>query len=271
MKFLFKKILKLFMPLIFICLVIFYAFEIEPNLLITTEIEINISNNPTKSVKIVAFSDTHYTADTGLAELNRLVDKINEENADIVVFLGDLIDDQENSPIKTNLITEAFKSIKANYAKYSIMGNHDYGGYAEQIYKEIMFDSGFNLLINTDSYIDDLNLKFVGIDDYFFGKPDTNMMKMYLEKENIILLTHAGDIVDRCLGTYDLALSGHSHGGQINIPFIRDFVTPDGAEKYVKGYYEEQKIYATSGIGTTKIDARLFNFPEIVAITLNYS
>lgn len=271
MKFLFKKIMKLLMPLIVIGLVVFYAFEVEPKLLITTEIEINISQNPTKSTKIIAFSDTHYTADTGLEELNRLVEKINQENADIVVFLGDLIDDQENSPIKTNLVTEAFKNIDAKYAKYAIMGNHDYGGAAEKIYKEIMFESGFNLLINSDSYIDDLDLKFVGIDDYFFGKPDTNMMNMYLQKENIILLTHAGDIVDRCLETYDLALSGHSHGGQINIPIIRDFVTPDGAEKYVKGYYEEEKIYATSGIGTTKIGARLFNFPEIVAITLNYS
>ena len=68
-------------------------------------------------------------------------------------------------------------------------------------------------------------------------------------------------------------MAGHSHGGQINFPFISDLVLTEGGEKYVKGVYalnESDKLFVTSGIGTTKIDFRLFNIPEIIELNLRY-
>lgn len=242
-------------------------FEIEPYNLINSEYDISI-NTAKNEVKIVLFSDTHYKNDD--ISPKELVKLINKQNPELVFFVGDLIDDYQNNPVDTDDIIKYFTDIDAKYGKFAIMGNHDYGGYADKIYKEIMNESGFELLINEALEIDSLNLNIIGLDDLLLGDILDDISHLKKDDMTNILLLHEGDEVDLHLENYDFAFSGHSHGGQINLPIIKDYVLPLGAEKYVQGYYENVNLITTSGIGTTKIHARLFVPPEIITINFKY-
>ena len=76
---------------------------------------------------------------------------------------------------------------------------------------------------------------------------------------------HEPDYIDDIdYSKFDLVLAGHSHNGQVRIPFIGATILPDGAKKYYKEYYklEDTKLYISSGIGTTILPIRLFNKPS---------
>lgn len=245
-----------------------YAFEIEPNRLVTKYETITLSENAENEINILVFSDTHYRAD--FFDVSKHVNEINKNDPDIVFFVGDLIDDYKNDPIDSEKIIEEYSKINAKYGKYTIMGNHDYGGYADKVYKEIMQKSGFELIINDSFYIEELNINILGMDDSLLGDEFVNIADFKMENAINILLSHEGDILPNYQEYYDFAVSGHSHGGQINLPYLKNLVLPIGAEEYIRGYYEDDRVYTTSGIGTTKIHARFLVTPEIVSINLKY-
>jgi len=88
-----------------------------------------------------------------------------------------------------------------------------------------------------------------------------------------IILSHEPDASEHFLEyNADLFLTGHSHGGQINLPFIN--YTPPLAQKYVRGMYEvdnyrQTKIYVNVGLGTSTLPMRFMATPELTVITLN--
>lgn len=264
-----KMCLFLLLIIIIIGIFLFYAFKIEPSVIIVKQLTIKANEQAENQVKIVVFSDTHYKECTTEESVKLLVDKINQENPDLVFFLGDLIDDYQNDPIDSKMIVENLKNIKVTTGKYAIMGNHDYGGGAERTYKQIMSDANFNLLINDISILETLNLNIIGLDDLIFGNPNLEMIEQ-LENENNIILVHEGDIRDEINNDFYLLFAGHSHGGQIYIKNITEKILPNGSEKYFRGYYEQEKVYVTTGIGTTFINARFLTPPEIVSINFEY-
>ncbi len=93
--------------------------------------------------------------------------------------------------------------------------------------------------------------------------------KKYLENNSVnykILLLHEPDYIDDIKDiSYDLTLAGHSHNGQVRLPFIGAIYTPKGAKKYYKEYYKVKNtdMYISNGLGTTIMNLRLFNKPSI--------
>src|SRR5699024_2934241 len=89
-----------------------------------------------------------------------------------------------------------------------------------------------------------------------------------------ILLSHAPDLADEAaLFNIHLQLSGHSHGGQIKIPFVGAIVKPPYAEKYYEGFYKigdnpPLTLYVNRGIGTTRLPFRFLSRPELTVFTL---
>ena len=253
-----------------------YAKFIEPELLTVRyeTINTNYLNENTDEIRILQFSDTHISDYFDIEDLKNAVIKINEENPDIVVFTGDLIDQYDNYQYKDEIyeIWETLGSIKAPI-KYAIYGNHDYGGGAEKVYKEIMKNSGFILLINQNSELLQYNINFIGMDDSIFGSFKPDIISGYLNKNMYnIVLSHEPDVADRFLEySIDLFLAGHSHGGQVNLPVVN--YLPLLAEKYVRGFYDfenirQTKLYVNTGLGTSKIPLRFMAEPELTVITL---
>lgn len=276
------KFFKIFFGTIFLLLLIagsciFYAFKIEPYRITTNEVYLNEKSSD--FLKVVQFSDTHIKEDFTYKDLDKVVNKINEQNPDVVVFTGDLYDNYAKYHDDDNIIKELQK-INAKHDKIAIWGNRDYGGGAIRQYESIMEQSGFTVLKNGNWYITtDTGKKilFTGLDDSMLGNvfmPDAT--KIY-ESDYDILLTHEPDIADSFLEyAYGLVLSGHSHGGQVNVPFLpainqKAVSATSFATNYVGGMYElssDTKMYVNTGIGTTHISARFGVVPEISVFTI---
>ncbi|WP_240035402.1 metallophosphoesterase [Neobacillus notoginsengisoli] len=256
----------------------FYAKEIEPVLLDIQSLDIShplIPNN-FSGIRIIQFSDTHLGFQYTLEQLEQLSKKINKLQPDIVIFNGDLMD-EPNKYRSIEKIIPILQNIKAPLGKFSVYGNHDHGGYGTEIYKKVMEDSGFLILLNESAAISikGQSLFLAGIDDAMLGKPNIERAIGHIpENAYKILLSHAPDLADEAsqYGIH-LQLSGHSHGGQIKIPFFGALVKPPFAERYHEGFYKVEgnmplTLYVNRGLGTTRLPFRFMAKPELTVFTL---
>lgn len=254
----------------------FYAFKVEPFRLKINKIELNKKQKNSETLKIVQLSDTHIKADFTVKELRKAVNKINHEKPDLIVFTGDLYDNYGTYNDDERLIAE-LQRLDATIGKYAVWGNRDYGGGSESIYENILTESGFQLLKNAQQMVtlsNDKRLLLAGLDDTMLGQPiplDTTRVR---QADYAVLLSHEPDTAMNYFDDgYDLILSGHSHGGQIKIPFIpqinkKALRVTRYADNYDAGLYEvgenkKTKLYVNTGLGTTHISARLGVVPEI--------
>lgn len=280
-----KVLIKIFVILLVIMVgTILYSRYIATSGLVTNEIVINDDNIPTSfdGLKIVHFSDLHYTRVITKERVNDIVEEINLINPDIVVFTGDLVDtDKVLTEDDKNFLIESLSNINSTYGKYAIYGNHDIANNSENII-DIYNKSDFNLLENEYDVIYSKNndkLFIGGLNSVSHELEDINKVMSYYDTNdntntyNIILL-HEPDYADNIINSYDnvnLILAGHSHGGQVRLPIIGALYTPKNGHKYVKGYYDLNgtSLYVTSGIGVSRYNFRLFNKPEINFYRLN--
>ncbi len=278
-----KKIVSFFLIIfLLITLTIIYARYGGTSGLITKEykIESSLIGEDFDGLKVVHFSDLHYLRVTNNDKLKEIVDEINLIKPDIVFFTGDLIDKDFTltDKDKDDLIN-GLSSIKAKYGKYAVLGNHDYVKNIE-IFKDIYSNSNFNLLQNSYDIIYSSNndkLFIGGVDNYSYNEADINkVMEYFNDNSDIsykIILVHEPDYIDNILTNYNvnLVLAGHSHNGQINIPYIKNFFLPYGSRKYYENYYKvnDTDLYISSGIGESSVNFRLFNKPSINFYRIN--
>ncbi|MBY7143789.1 metallophosphoesterase [Virgibacillus sp. NKC19-3] len=256
----------------------YYAREIEPALLHINENNITSNKIPASfnNFKIAQFSDTHIGFQYTLEQFEELVATINELEADLIIFTGDLVDKPHTYHWNDNL-TNALTQLNAPKGKYWIYGNHDHGGYGTEIVLDVMDQADFKLLKNSHSVIEKDNERIVlaGVDDIMLGQPDLNTTLDQVNADLFtILLAHEPDYADTTVNfPVDIQLSGHSHGGQVRFPFIGHLYTPSYAQKYVAGKYtfdhEGLSLYVNRGIGTTRLPYRFLCRPEIHVFTLN--
>lgn len=260
---------SIFFTIIILIMAVLYSIFIEPKLLVVKDYGVVIDRG--REIKVIQFTDTHLGEFYSLEQLKKAVKKINSLNPDIVVFTGDLIDNAYKYEEK-NKISEVLKEINASIGKYAIYGNHDYGGGAVRYYRTIIEKSGFKVLRNSKETINIGNKKIniFGVDDKLLGNFSVDKTMNGINKKDInLLLLHEPDLIDKFKSyPIDLALSGHSHGGQVYVPFYGPIVKNVLAEKYNKGFYEINnsrftKLYVNTGMGNTKLPFRFFNIPEI--------
>lgn len=272
-----KKILKfIFILIIILTLIVLYSRYIEPTRLTTKEITINNQNieKDFDGLKIVHFSDLHYKRIITKKRINKIIEEINLINPDIIVFTGDLIDSDSNiTEDDIKYLEETLKKINSKYGKYAVLGNHDYSIDIEKI-RQIYNNSDFNLLENSYDIIHSKNNQKLYIGGISTGEFNDNTIKELLITENIykIILLHEPDFIDKTANlNANLALSGHSHNGQINIPYIKKIFLPTGAKKYYEEYYKvnNTELYISNGIGVSRINLRLFNTPSINFYRIN--
>lgn len=254
----------------------FYANRIEPALLDTNRLEIKHPLIPKSfdGKRIIQFSDTHLGFQYNLQQLNKLITKINNLNPDLILFTGDLMD-EPNRYNKINQIVPLLKQLSAPLGKFCIFGNHDHGGYGTDIYRNIMEAANFTVLLNESKSIkldDGTPIYLIGVDDAMLGKPNIALASRHIPGNRFkILLSHAPDLAD-IASKYPIQwqISGHSHGGQVKIPFFGALVTPPFAQIYTEGLYSigNLTLYVNRGIGTTRLPFRFLAKPELTIFTL---
>ncbi|MFF2446025.1 metallophosphoesterase [Neobacillus sp. NPDC058068] len=258
----------------------FYANRIEPTLLDIKKQQIKHPLIPKSfdGMKIVQFSDTHLGFHYNLTQFKKLINKINKLQPDIILFTGDLMD-EPNKYREMNQLVPLLEQLHAPLGKFCIFGNHDHGGYGSEIYRNIMESTNFTVLLNDSAAIkrkDGGSIYLLGIDDAMLGKPDLPLaLKNVPDHRFTILLSHAPDLADDA-ANYPIhwQISGHSHGGQVKIPFIGALVKPPFARNYPEGLYtigddDPLTLYVNRGIGTTRLPFRFMAVPELTIFTLN--
>ncbi len=259
--------------ILFIVLCILWARFISTRGIVIKEVKVDATTLPDEydGLKIVHFTDVHYGSTVNKKEMEHIVETINKQNADIVIFTGDLVEQgvqlNEN---EVNELTDLLNKIDAKIEKYVVKGNHDFD---HNYFDNIIPKTNFVLLNNSyDYFYKDSNIPIViaGLDDYWKGKPDYKSAFSFLqdfeEQPYTILLLHEPDQVDE-LGEYkfNIAFAGHSHLGQVRLPFLGALYTPYGARKYTDSHYliNGNDLYIDGGLGTSTLKLRFFNKPSI--------
>jgi len=240
--------------------------------------------------KIVQLSDAHLGSLSG--QEDRIVDvieQINELKPDVMVFTGDMVN---NFAHEMSGWVPIWKRIKARYGKFSVLGNHDYGGYStwptvnakrRNLQDNIrqQREMGFNVLLNENRKIsiDSQSIYIAGVENW--GKPPFpqhgNLDKATLdipEQATTVLLSHDPDhFQHQVIGktNIQLTLSGHTHGAQFGVEIGKFKLSPVQLKyKRWAGLYQEGKqyLYVNRGLGYLAFPGRVGIWPEITLLEL---
>lgn len=277
-----KKILVIVISIVLVLLLgVVHALMIAP-------VKINVRHETLESekipvsmdeFKIVFFSDVHYNAFVDETRLQNIIDTINNENPDAVLFGGDLFDHPANKmpgEIEISIVSKLLNEIEADKGKFAVLGNHDLESVSTAIMvEETLYDAGFEVLSNKTLRIRNGNSGYItlcGLESGLLGHPDTETPFETVKNEDYtIVLCHTPDTaLELSTSKADLFLAGHGHGGQIYLPLIGAMYRPVGAEEYYRGSHklDSMLLDITNGCGTTKADVRFLADAEIVVYTL---
>jgi predicted MPP superfamily phosphohydrolase len=257
-----------------------YAMVIEPRRIQVVREEFYLKSLPPAfdGYTLAQVSDFHLPTTLGPTYYEALAEKINDLLPDAIVVTGDFLDIPGLS--KINMIPDSIRHLKARDGVYAILGNHDYKFNIPAVLKTIQ-STGVQTLVNEhvelqregEDGIETLYL--AGVDDITKKRQDLKKALKGIPKGScIVLLAHEPDYADEVAvdGRVALQLSGHTHGGQIRVPFVGAVksVLPKLAKRYVMGRFKvgDMWLYVNRGIGLAAIAARFNCPPEITLITL---
>ena len=253
-----------------------YARFVEPNLLVVRRLSFQ-AQGIAADCRVVFFTDTHFGEDKSVDSAKQLADHINRLEPDLVIFGGDLLDNyaRDREQLDLELLRQQLSNIEAPGGKYAVWGNHDWGGGAARIYQKFMESCGFRVLKNESLLLEEDQLQLLGYDDYLTGELG-GQLPAFAEGVFPLLVAHEPYTAQLLSGIPERALMlfGHTHGGQVGIPWIARRILPPGSGGFVRGLYalddaeHSAQIYVSSGIGTTRLPLRLLSPPEIVCIDL---
>lgn len=281
------KLLGLFLAFYCVCALV-YGSTVGIRKLKVNHVDVYLSDLPAsfEGYRIVHFSDAHVGTFTGSWKniLQRDIDSINAQQADAIVFTGDL---QNMQPSELYPVQDMLKSLSASDGVFSVLGNHDYSEYTkldpaieaanerELISRERQF--GWTLLLNERRAIcrgnDSIIIAGTENDGKRPSPPKTDLaktMKGVKKGAFVVMLQHDPSAWRRSIlpeTEAQLTLSGHTHGGQVSVLGVRA-TSLTTAEDY--GLYEQdgRYMYVTCGIGGV-VPFRLGVTPEIAVITLH--
>lgn len=253
-----------------------YGKKIEPNWIEVVPIELAIPHLAQEfdDFKIVQISDLHASRFMTPQRLDKMITLVNQQDPDAIAITGDII--SEGYHFDAQKLTLKLSQLKSKSLSIAVLGNHDHWWENRDTLKQVLADSNIQLLHNQVRIIerDSQKLAFAGLDDPYWGKPDLPKTIAQLpEQTATILLVHEPDYIEESAKTHKFALqlSGHSHGGQIRIPFLQPLVLPYKGKKYFAGLYqvEDTVAYTNRGLGMTGLPLRIGSRPEITVFTLH--
>lgn len=206
--------------------------------------------------RVVHFSDLHYRGDWRFGR--DVVDRIHLLEPDYIVFTGDLVEHQERTHLK-----EALRLIASfQVPVFGVLGNHDPTDRKSMAeYREAYASTGGSLLFGERVELDGFVLHGTR---NAYGLPfDESLPKLLLCHYPII-----GNA--KYKQRYDLIMAGHSHGGQVRLPFIGALLLPPAVGRFDRGIYETTagNLYVNVGVGTYKLPMRFMCRPEITEILI---
>ncbi len=229
--------------------------------------------------RIVQFSDIHLEEYTEEFFLRRVIHEVNALKPDLLLVTGDFVT-RSARPLATSLEAAsrcaALLSTLTCPQRFGVLGNHD-AAVGSRVIRAHMADYGLPLLVNESVRIerDKQHIFLTGLDDFDFGMPNLSTALPQQPDAPVLLMVHEPDYADKItthpLGRFvDLIFSGHTHGGQVRLPFLPPLGLPPNGRHYVEGHYliGATQLYVNRGIGTVGLPIRFNCPPEITVATL---
>lgn len=240
-------------------------FFVEPYLMGVEKVNVDLEED-LEGLKIVHLTDLH-SRRFGPKE-KKLLSKLKELDPDYVFVTGDFIDTRTRNLKSCQEFWEALVEQHPDKV-FGVLGNHEHQHSKTEEIISRLERSGIRILNN-----ESLELAFEGSSFVLAGTKDPHTRQADLAKATggerpDVLLAHSPEIFKEAKGKVDLVLTGHTHGGQVNIPLLRWLVLPlRYGKKYREGLFEEQgsSLYVSKGIGTTILPIRFNAPPEITLI-----
>ncbi len=223
--------------------------------------------------RMVQIGDIHLEDWTKPRRLNRMVDLVNAQEPDLISVTGDFLSYSADPGVPRRLV-EALRRLRARDGVAAVMGNHDYLTDVDLV-RRCLREAGVPELRNDVRTVrrGDAALHVTGVDDVMEGESRLDLVLEKLPEDGAaILLAHEPDFADvsSATGRFDLQLSGHSHGGQVRLPFYGPVFLPPYAQRYTSGLYEVREMlqYTNRGLGFVDARLRFLCRPEITVLTL---
>ena len=257
------------------------AAVLEPNDPKLVELTLPIKRLPAvwDGVRIAQLSDFHYDDTFSVVPLRKAITLINRLQPDLILLTGDFVTvpsfsgNRKRAANAIDPCAELLAEMKAKLGTFACLGNHDAATDPVRIIS-VLQARQIKTLRNSAEPLekDGRRLWLAGIDDVIEGSADLDAtLQKIPSDEAVVLMAHEPDFATH-VAKYpiDLQLSGHSHGGQVRIPFLGAPVLPELAVKFPKGLYHMGglTLYTNVGIGTVRVPVRFDCPPEITLFTL---
>ena len=261
-----------------ICVLCFvWGFLIEPTQTKIRHHIYEIEGWNSAPLKVVFLADIHIGGEhVPASRVSNLVSLINAQNPDLVLIGGDFIDGHTSRDRTSKKFDKAIETgithigqLSAPLGVLAVIGNHDVW-YDVDFVSQSLEKQGLIVLQNDGVNLDN-QVCIIGLKDEMTQNPDNLAFSVCDNSSMIIALMHSPDSFGLLYSHTKLALTGHTHGGQVNLPLIGRRVTSTrSGKKYAYGRVNHNGIpaYVTSGIGTSILPARFRAPPEIVVIQI---
>jgi uncharacterized protein len=238
------------------------AFYIEPYRIEVTHHE--ITGAVKAPLKIAHLSDIHTH---GIRRREReIFDILEREKPDLIVVTGDTPGQEPGNYADCK---EVYERLHAPLGVWFVRGNWE-NDRLPRNERAFYRDAGVRFLLNSNEAARP-DVYMVGLDDPFTGTPKPDLALLGVPPNvYTIALFHSPGYFDHMAGRVNLCLTGHTHGGQVIIPFVKPFWLPKGCGRFLAGWYSENgsQMYVSRGIGTSVLPIRFLCRPEIAFITV---
>ena len=256
-----------------------WAVGFEPATLEVTSTEIKVPGWQTywTSVRVVVLSDLHVGAPhMTLRQVRKIVDATNIQDPDIVLLLGDYMSGDYFRSVPPRAITDVLGKLSAKHGVYAVLGEHDWRT-GDTSMSDALKGANITVLNNQAASINfakNRRIWIVGLADSASGqRPNyARAAKPVRRGDAVIVMMHNPNAISQVPATAAASFAGHTHGGQLNIPFVPQIslVPADTAKRYARGLIsvESKPLFVSSGLGASAYPIRMNLPPEIAIVTL---
>jgi uncharacterized protein len=250
-----------------------YATDVEPRWLQIERVQLALQHlDPAfQGYRVVQFSDIHMGYPLNRAMLRQIVDTVNRQQPDLVAITGDFVT-YKPERVAPDLVAELSR-LSAVDGTVAVLGNHDQWA-GPDVVRQVLHQSGIVDLSNAvrTVYRHGVAFHIAGVGDVWEGLDRLDQVLAALPSHgSAMLLAHEPDLADSsaATGRFDLQLSGHTHGGQVNLPFYGPLVLKPYGRRYPIGLYRVGTMYqyTNRGVGTVGYNIRFNCRPEITDLT----